>query len=66
MKIVCDIFIGVNCLRIGNNTFDCQRLNCIDIFNISDEILIAYFLRICASAVFSTQKVSKFFIFDQI
>ena len=60
-----DIAVGINSLGIRDNAFDRQRLDRINIFNILDEILIANFFRVAASAIFSTKEVSKFLIFDQ-
>jgi len=65
MQIVGDILISLDNLRIWDHAFNCQRLDCIDVFNIFNEILIAYFFRIATSAIFPAEKVSKFLIFHQ-
>ena len=58
MKVESDIFIRIDLFRIVNYSFNCQSLDCIDIFYIFNKILILNLLRVAASGVFSAKQVS--------
>lgn len=51
MQILSDVFIGIEGLRILDYSFDCQSFNISNIFNVSDEVLIADLFGIAASGI---------------
>ena len=51
MEIHGDIFVGIDVLWIGYDSFDGECFYSIDVFDIPDEILVAYFFGVGASGI---------------